>query len=286
MNVSYLILAHGDLVHLERLIDELSDEHSRIYIHLDQRIACPTRLKEKPGVYFIPNPLRLYWGGFSIVQAIQKLMQFARAQEFGDYYAVMSGTDFPVKSKTAFYSKLQQGGEFMSIQLADNSRRTSRYLYHHFEKFDRRKYWHPKSAFYHLWESLIKIVTPKRKPNFRLYFGPMWFILSKECIDYILKEADRKAYYTEFFRDTLCADEAFFHTIIGNSPFLQQTQTHLMFTYWPSKLEPGLITDKQIDMLKNNTTFTGKYGTFTPFFARKFNDQSSAVLERIKKELF
>ena len=64
MKVSYLILAHGDLVHLERLIDELSDENSRIYIHLDNRVVCPPHLQDKPSVYFVPDPLRLYWGGF------------------------------------------------------------------------------------------------------------------------------------------------------------------------------------------------------------------------------
>ena len=285
MKVSYLILAHGDLLHLERLIDELSDENSRIYIHLDNRVVCPPHLHEKKNVYFIPDPLRLYWGGFSIVQATLKLIQLAVEHGFGDYYALISGTDFPVKRKDEFYSQLKQGGEFMSIQLADRSRRTLRYVYHHFEKFERRKFWQPYNAFYHILETLIKVVFPKRKPSFKLYYGPMWFILSKKCVDYILTTAERDKSYVDFFRNTLCADEAFFHSILGNSPFLEQVRPHLTYTHWPSKLTPGPITETQIDIIKNNPTFTGKYGTSTPFFARKFSDSSTEVVAYIKKQL-
>jgi hypothetical protein len=285
MKVSYLILAHGDLVHLERLIDELSDENSRIYIHLDNRVVCPPHLQFKPGIYIIPDPLRLYWGGFSIVQATLKLMRLAAHHGFGDYYALISGTDFPVKSKHQFYNQLKQGGEFMSIQLANRSIRTLRYLYHHFERFDRRKYWHPYNAFYHLVETLIKVVFPKRKPSFKLYYGSMWFILSKVCVDYILTKSDSDQKYSDFFRNTLCADEAFFHSIVGNSPFLTQVRPHLTYTHWPTNLNPGPITEKQIDIIKNSATFTGKYGTFSPFFARKFSDSSDKVIAYIKKEL-
>ncbi|MEJ5995901.1 beta-1,6-N-acetylglucosaminyltransferase [Pedobacter sp. Du54] len=285
MKVSYLILAHGDLVHLERLIEELSDENCRIYIHLDKRVVCPAHLQEKSRVFFIPDPLQVYWGGFSTVEALLKLMRYAIRDRFGDYYTVISGSDFPVKSKSEFYAHLKQGGEFMSIQLADQSRRSLRYLFYHFEKFDRRKYWHPYNAFFHLLETIIKLITTKRKPPFKLYYGPVWFILSKRCMRYVLEKADRDKYYTEFFKNTLCSDEAFFHSIIGNSPFLQQARPNLTFTYWPSKLAPGKITEKQIDIIKNNTTFTGMYGTFTPFFARKFDDHSTEVIAYIKKKL-
>ena len=286
MKVSYLILAHGDLVHLERLIDELSDENSRIYIHLDKRIICPVHLQHKPGVFFIPEPLRVYWGGFSTVQATLKLIQYAINHGFGDYYALISGTDFPVKNKADFYKHLEQRGEFISILSPKRARRYQRYLFYHFEKFERRAYWHPRNAGFHLLETLIKLVCPKRKPAFKIYFGCMWFVLSRECMHYILEESERDKRYIEFFKDTFLSDEAFFHTIIGNSPFLQHTRTNLTYTYWPSKLAPGPITKKQIDILKNNITFTGKYGTFTPFFARKFNDKSSTEVELIKRELF
>lgn len=286
MRVSYLILAHGDLVHLERLIDELSDENSRIYIHLDKRIVCPTHLQDKQNVFFIPDPLRVYWGGFSTVQATLKLIQHAIDDGFGDYYALISGTDFPVKNKAAFYSHLEQGGEFISILSPKKARRFQRYLYYHFEKFERRSYWHPRNVCFHLIETFIKLVSPKRKPAFKIYFGCMWFVLSRACIHYILKESDNNKQYSEFFKDTLLSDEAFFHTIIGNSPFLQQAKHNLTYTYWPTKLAPGPITNKQVDILKNNTTFTGKYGTFTPFFARKFSDKSISEIELIKKELF
>lgn len=280
-----MIMAHGDLIHLERLIDELSDENSRLYIHLDQRIVCPNHLLEKPGVFFIPHPYHVYWGGFSTVQATLKLMRFAIDQDFGDYYALISGADYPVKSKADFYHHLEQGKEFINILSPKKSKRYQRYLYYHFEKFDRRSYLHPHSACFHLLELIIKLFSSKRKPDFKIYFGSMWFILSKSCIHHILQEEANNKKYETFFKHTLLSDEAFFHTIIGNSPFIERVVPNLTYTYWPSKLAPGPITSTQIDILKNNTTFTGIYGTFIPFFARKFSDKSTNSIKHIKDNL-
>jgi hypothetical protein len=46
-----------------------------------------------------------------------------------------------------------------------------------------------------------------------------------------------------------------------------------------------LINQHHVELFKKQIEFDGSYGTYEPFFARKFDDNSADIIELIEKEL-
>ena len=285
MKVSYLILAHNNYIHLERLIDQLNDGHCKMYIHINAKSPFPAHLIDKPNVHFIKNRIKVYWAGYSMIPAIRNLMEYALKDDYGDYYALISGTDYPVKKSEQLIKQLEQGGEYINLLESHKSKPLSRYVYYRFDAFDRKSVLNPKTIFYHAAELLLKL-KGKRAIPFKLYVGSLWFVLSKACITYVAQTLDTDDTYHNFYKTSIVADESLFQTIIGNSPFLGDVKGNLTYTAWSITGETKVISQKDIALLKDNRTFTGMYGTFTPYFARKFDDNSRAVVNLIKQTLY
>ncbi len=82
--------------------------------------------------------------------------------------------------------------------------------------------------------------------------------------------------YAHFFKTAFCSDECFFQTIIGNSEFYKQVKGYLTYTDWSVNPGPAMINQDYLPLLK---AATGK------FFARKFNDDSIAIINIIDEQL-
>ena len=81
-------------------------------------------------------------------------------------------------------------------------------------------------------------------------------------------------------------DEAFFQTIIGNSPFIKNTAASLTYTDWNVPVPPAAIEERHLEFLKTHIEFNDEYGKRFPYFARKFDDNSEGLLEKIRQELW
>ncbi len=116
------------------------------------------------------------------------------------------------------------------------------------------------------------------QPNSYLYEklkeGGEYITIKKGCDEY--NPLSRYKYYIYFFKTAFCSDECFFQTIISNSEFYHQTKDNLTYSDWSVDPGPAIITEQHIDILKN---------VKEKFFARKFNDDSFTIIERIEKEL-
>lgn len=53
----------------------------------------------------------------------------------------------------------------------------------------------------------------------KLYKGSNWFIITKECRDYIFEYLKNNPNYKKAFQNSYCGDELFFQTIICNSEY-------------------------------------------------------------------
>jgi hypothetical protein len=212
-----------------------------------------------------------------MVEASLNLLQKAIDDDY-DYFALISGGDYPVRPNTCLYQRLKEGGEYITIRKGcDEYNPLSRYKYYYFtDWYDRRDRASPKTKFF-LWlqRSLRKLRIKKHVP-FQLYTGTQWFILSRECVKYILHEVDSNKTYIKFFKTAFCSDECFFQTIIGNSNFLHQAKGNLTYTDWTARPGPAIITQKHLPALQNAKD---------KFFARKFTDDSAEVVEAIDKQL-
>lgn len=275
MRVAYLIQAHDNYKHLQRLIDALNDGNCAFYIHIDKKAAIP-ELKGN-NIFFIQNRVNVHWAGFSQVKASLYLMQTAVKKSY-DYYALISGADYPIKPIAYLYKLLETGGEYIDITKGYNRYAPkSRYSFYYFTDYynRRNKKLTGTKIFMQLQQMLRKLRVRKAIP-FQIYFGASWFVLSNTCIQYILDVVEKNKKLSSFFKFALSPDEAFFQTIIGNSHFLKHTKHLLTYTDWGVDPGPAIISKEHVALLKKEPY---------KFFARKFSDASTPVIELIEKEI-
>lgn len=284
MKICYLILAHNNFRHLDRLIDALDDTDCAFCIHIDRKVKQEYSPQHK-NVKIIPQRIDINWGGFSMIQATLSLMEYSMAYSPGaDYYILISGVDYPIRQKEFLYKQLEEKKEYIDIApVPVPFKPVERYEYYYFD-YDRRNLKHYNPKF--LTEVLLKKLKIKRKTPFRVYAGTQWFALTRECVRYILKTVTEDRRYVDFFRHTLVPDEAFFQTIIGNSPFLQNAVASLTYTDWEVAVPPAVIEEHHIEFLKNHVEFNDEYGQRFPYFARKFTDDSEKLLKEIRDKLW
>lgn len=283
MKVCYLILAHNNFVHLDRLINALDDNNSTFYIHIDKK-AIGQFKSDKQNVTIIPQHKSINWGGYAMVEATLALLQHGMADNSdADYFILLSGVDYPIRSKEFLYNQLDRGKEFIDCAPTPFSDKPmERFEYYYFD-VDRRKYgyFHPKIVV----EIAMRLFKIKRKIPFKIYVGGQWFALTRGCVKYILDVIKTDKQYESFFRNSLIADEAFIQTIIANSPFAGNIVPNMTYTDWTGPNPPIKIEKHHVDFFRNNIVLKDEYGTRYPCFARKFDDNSTAVINEIEKVL-
>ncbi len=276
MKLAHLILAHSNPSQLKRLIGKLAHSNSHFYIHLDKKtdIEPFLQLSDLPNVSFIKNRIKVYWGGYSIVQAtINSFEEILATGIQYDHINLLSGQDYPIKSTANIHQFLSQnkGKIFMHYLSVENE-------------------WHealPRIKKYHLAnlklpvgtyrvEQLMNAVMPERKmPQGIVAMGrSQWFTASRESIAYIVDYVKNEQWVSRFFKMSWAADEIIFQTILFNSPFKDQmVNNNLLYIDWSEKKpSPKLLTMKDAAALKASDKL----------FARKFNsDTDSAVLDYI-----
>ncbi len=284
MKVCYLILAHNNFAHLDRLIEALDGYGISFHIHVDKK-AGQVYQPKKENVTVIPGQIDIHWGGFSMVEATLALLGYGVEHSPGaDYFVLISGVDYPVRPRQFLSEQLEKGKEYIDIAPVPIPYKPSdRYEYYYFD-YERRNLKHYNPKF--LIEVLLKKLHVKRKAPFKVYAGAQWFALTAKCVRYILRTVEEDKRYVKFFRRTLVPDEAFFQTIVGNSPFMRNVAANLTYTDWDVPVPPATIEGRHIDLLKAQFDFTDEYGQHFPYFARKFNDESKELLERIENELW
>jgi hypothetical protein len=256
-------------------------------------MICPPL---KNNIMLIKNTVPVNWGGFSIVQATLHLLKEATAFGEYDYFILLSGADYPLKSNADILRFLQHynGKEFINLYKMPEANKT----------FDRIEYFHvePVSDFASsslsrginkgvrrinklLRSPLLKRRYPQQYAHFTLYAGSQWWALSKQCVDYILQFITRNPEYVKFYKHTRVPDEMFFHTIIGNSPFKQNVVNAFMYADWvtgSSSSHPATITLQHLPLFSQKA-LPSAYGNgeMTPLFARKFTDDSQEIITEI-----
>ncbi|MDU1889695.1 MAG: beta-1,6-N-acetylglucosaminyltransferase [Dysgonomonas sp.] len=284
MKICYLILAHNNFHHLDRLIEALDDENSVFCIHLDKKVQG-SYSSSRSNVKIIGQHVDIRWGGFSMVKATISLLKYGvKRYSDSDYFILISGVDYPIRNKGVLYNLLSKGKEYIDIApLPVPYKPVERYEYYYFD-YDRRnlKYYNPKFIL----EVILKKFKIKRKAPFKIYVGSQWFALTNKCTEHILDTIKNDRRYIDFFKHTLVPDEAFFQTIIGNSSFSNYTVSNLTYTDWEVPIPPATIGEQHVEFLKTHIEFNDEYGKRYPYFARKFNDGSENILKLIRDILW
>lgn len=284
------MLAHGDGSVLRRAVSRLTTPNCGFFVHVDAK-TCLRDFGQLGGqnVSLLNNRIPVFWGEYSQVEAILVLIREAIAASTRyDYFVLLSGSDYPLR--TAHYIEtfleLNAGREFISlVKMPAPGKPLSRV----------DTLWYPVSTplRHYCARALAKLNLARRDHKkylgcFEVYSGSTWWALTRPACEHILEFTSAHAHVGEFFRNTFGADESYFHSIIGNGPFLECTARNVTFTDWSDRGQgrghPAMISHDHLASFaaqRRIIDYDVNYGYGEVLFARKFTRANFELLDRI-----
>ncbi|MCI0600983.1 MAG: beta-1,6-N-acetylglucosaminyltransferase [Beijerinckiaceae bacterium] len=288
MKIAYLILAHKNPRLIARTIEALSCEDSAFFVHIDKKSNIDEFLIIEAGnVVFTEERIHVYWAEYSMVEAILILIQQALAESKQyEYYILLSGSDYPLRSKeyiSRFFDQ-RRGTEFISLARLPNTKAGLP-----LSKINTVSFPSDQPALRLLVKAFAKLGLGQRDyrkhlPNLQPYGGSTWWALTRSACQYILDFTKYNAFVCEYFAKTITPDETFFHTIFGNSSFSRNAQRGLMYDDWSDgPFHPAMLNSSHLDFFEANqeVMIDDAFGPGELLFARKFSDQTLDFLNRL-----
>ena len=124
----------------------------------------------------------------------------------------------------------------------------------------------------------------KHLGNLEPYAGNTWWALTVDAVNYILEFVEHNKHVVDYFRNMFAPEEAFFHTILGNSPFVSRVRRNLVYEDWSvSGAHPAMINEQHLALFEahEKLNVADVYGYGELLFARKFSDDSLDLLQRM-----
>lgn len=269
--IAFLILAHSDPQHLQRLVDRLQPH--AVFVHWDLKskpIRCPV------GATLIRPSISVYWAGFSQVQATIELIREAlRSGEKFTKIVLLSGACYPIKKIEELnqYFKYDKDHNYLKSVCVEDSEHLKMLvkkikwrdgIFPH--KYTRGKVGNfTERAVRKIIEAIVSLFPKRRPRGLELYHGSNWWALSQECCRYILDLFEKRMDIKRFYRLTFSSDEQIFHTIVMNSEFRKDTDPVMLYrkrgTYQAANLhfiDPSLqkwFDERDFFMLRDSQKF-------------------------------
>lgn len=279
MRHAYLILAHNEYGLLQRLVSALDDSRNDIYVHFDRKCRTLPDLRTNCSKLYIYSEVSVYWGDSSMIEA--EFLLFRKSAERGyDYYHLLSGVDFPIKSNDYIdaYCKSHEGIALIdSYHCSDMETVLSWRTWNLFpHRFRYNKRFSPIRVFRELLKRFQIFSHILRNNGIEFRKGAQWLSLPDDMLKYVIsKENESKKIYTHTFG----ADECFVQTILFNSPFRERAfvdewngKGNARYIDWSSG-DVKVLSMSDLNILRNSDAL----------FARKFSSKCLDVIDAVEK---
>lgn len=272
MKIAYIILAHRDPELLKKTINKLKDDNSEFFIHIDLKsnVSRFENLKETSSVHIVKDRVDVKWGSITIVQAVLNSIKEALLDKEINYFYILSGQDYPIKSKREIYDFALKNKTYLKYFTLP----TNRWKGGGIHRYKRFHFIISRNRYLRRIVNIINFFLPRRKipHNHIPYGGDFWCGLNIDSAKYILNFIDKEKKYINFFRYTYLADEIFFQTVLLNSnDIIKENIVNEKITYvdWSVKpTPPKTLCLEDFEIIKNS-----KY-----LFARKLDSKHSKEL--------
>lgn len=232
MKIAYLISAHNDPVHLQRLVEALQP-NAEFFIHIDAKTDI-TPFRERlcgPRIHFTEQRADIRWGNFSQVRYQRILLEaYFQSERACDRLFTLSGLDYPLWSNAAIDRYLEQAGDRELIQGIDMTRQTDGVtqgyrLYRPLAELSVGWPW--MEAKLRILARRLMAATGLRKPltfeaggqTYRLHKGSSWWCITPALARYMLDQLDRYPEIERYFQTSFGPDETLWQTLVFHSPF-------------------------------------------------------------------
>lgn len=226
--IAYLILAHADAQHLNRLINVL-EGNCDIYIHIDSKsdIEEFKQIVSTKKAFFIEDRTIVSWAGISQIDATLKLIK--AALDTGNKYShlvLLSGSDYPIKKPEYITSFFNQQPEREFIRFIDMRESPEHYMKQIKHKWFNQPFFQIKNKYIQFFDKVIRKIADLLhfhntwdENAIIPYYGSNWWALTPSCCELILEYLNKNKDYYLINKYTFAPDEHFFHTLIGNTVY-------------------------------------------------------------------
>jgi hypothetical protein len=222
----FAVLAHTEPDLVARLVDRLAPHP--VVLHIDAR-ADATAFAGLPRTTYVADPVRVYWGGFSVVEATVRLYETALGVAGpDDHIVLLSGQCYPARPVAEFAEHLAAAPHRQHCRAAlllDGTPAAGQILRRWF--FDTIPAGPgPSYLVRAATRRAVAALAPRRRPADFAPLAPVagsqWTALTADCVKDLLGLAlDDRA--VRAFRHTQAPDETFFHTLLWNSRWREET---------------------------------------------------------------
>ena len=284
MKIAFLILCHKNEEQINKLLNVLDGEEVDFYIHLDKKSSIMPKIKAGTNIYMLPEEKRINisWGDISMILATKNLLEVIfDADRVYDYVWLISGQDFPIKSKDEIVKYLEEnkGKNYIEIIGKNDScykrllKRNELY-YPHWIKKNNTICKAIKLLYMIITGGLHRTVLFKRVNNLDtdFYFGSQWWTLTYECTKEIYDMLENSK-YIDYYSHCLVPDESIIQTLYMNSSYKDCHSDKLTYVDWTNQLNhPNTFTINDFSKLINSNFF----------MARKFDENiDNDIIEKL-----
>jgi hypothetical protein len=282
MKQAILITAYKDLDFISNIIDYFDDDFD-FFIHIDKKCNEDVSFLKNDSRVHVYSKYRIEWDGSNHIFAIVKLMQEASKADKYEYYHLITGSDYPLKSLSDFkkFFETHKNDNFMEYFELPSSRwggdggfRRIDYFWLFQNRIDNREKWK---------ETIRLLIRIQKKLGIKRmfkYFTTLWggstyWSLSKDAINYALNFIKEKPGYIRRFHYTSIGEEIFLQTILLNNKEIKIENNYLRYVKWDwNGIKPFTLTNSDLKVLLNSDAF----------FARKFDKlESWSLINSLQK---
>jgi len=310
MQINYIILTHKSPTQLERLIAKLDDEGATFFVHIDLKTNIEQfKYLQKENVIFLEDRVDVAWGDFTIVQATLNAMKSVVAHKNNGYTILLSGQDYPIKSKKEIkeYFSKNQGADFIDSARIETvwgryrERTVARKINFSSKKkdfsviysiFDIRSLFELCILGYNIlkffihsplknYKKLFTALISKRKvPISTQYGGWAWWAFQYTTVEGILEIIEKREDIIDYYKECLLPDEMFFQTLIHLIPnYKVNIKEPITYVNWGKgkAVSPITFDESNLEELLQQPE--------NKLFARKFDieQKGTGILDRIDK---
>ncbi len=286
MKHAYLILAHHSFDVLERLVFALDDCRNDIFILFDAKARnIPSLNTQHAKLFIIDERIDVRWGDISLLKAELILFKFSSEKFAYDYYHLLSGVDFPLKSQDMIHRFFEKnaGKEFIGFSSVKDSEiqihRKIRY-YHIFPKFFRDEAGVRQVGIRILRYVFLRVqmlLGWKRNKELMFKKGTNWVSVTDQFVRFLLQKASD---FDRYYAYTFCPDEVFLQTLCWNSAFKSlvfdiedEARGSQRFIPWKNNTLPYLSYHDRHAIEKSDL-----------LFARKFSSDDIGIVDYLLKK--
>lgn len=230
IKLAYIVLAHSDPMLFERLMRRLSDPRAAAFVHVDGKVDVTPfkRLTRDLGnVHFVDARIKVMWAGFSQVESTILTLKAAleNTDERCTHFVVISGADYPLAGNEEIIGFFQKHKDKQFVRRflvmdSNDKRQEWRIKGRHFRELADRFTWKRKPLY--AIEQFLHLFPKPLPPGLRVALGSNWVAITREFARYCVDRSAVDKDLINAFKSAFGPDEMFIHTLVENSPFVNQ----------------------------------------------------------------